>query len=77
MDYSLFINGVWTDSSSPERDQIISPSDEAVIGTVARGTEVDAQKALQAASIAQKSWKKWPAKERALILRKFADAIRT
>ncbi len=74
--YNLFINGEWVPSSTGERASIYSPIDESEVGTTAMGVEVDADKALQAAEAAQKEWKKWPARKRADLMRKFAAEIR-
>lgn len=75
-DYQLFIDGVWINASSNESAPIYSPIDDSVVGTVQMGIEADAQKALESAEMAQKSWKKIPAKKRADIMRKFAAEIR-
>lgn len=75
-DYKLFINGEWVESSTGERDTIYSPIDESAVGTTSMGIEADAEGALKAAKAAQKEWKKWPARKRADLLRKFATEIR-
>ncbi|PWJ58026.1 lactaldehyde dehydrogenase/glycolaldehyde dehydrogenase [Dyadobacter jejuensis] len=74
--YQLFINGEWVNSSTGETNEVLSPTDESVVGIVQRGVEADAQVALEAAEAAQKEWKKVPAKQRADLLRKFAAEIR-
>lgn len=74
--YKLFINGEWVESSTGERDTIYSPIDESAVGTTSMGAEADAEAALKAAEAAQKEWKKWPARKRADLLRKFAAEIR-
>ncbi|MEM6641822.1 MAG: aldehyde dehydrogenase [Bacteroidota bacterium] len=74
--YDLFINGQWVPASSGERAPILSPIDESEVGTTAMGVEADANAALEAAEAAQKEWKKWPARKRAELLRKFAAEIR-
>ncbi|SHK69505.1 lactaldehyde dehydrogenase / glycolaldehyde dehydrogenase [Reichenbachiella agariperforans] len=75
-DYKLFINGEWVESTTGDRDTVYSPIDESSVATTAMGVEADAVLALQAAETAQKEWKKWPAKKRADLLRKFAAEIR-
>lgn len=75
-DYNLFINGQWVESSNKSQENIISPSDETIVGTVQIGNEEDAHKALKAADVAQKKWKKIPARQRAELMRKFANEIR-
>ncbi len=74
--YDLFINGEWVKASSGKSEDILSPSTEEVVGSVQMGEEPDAQKALEAASTAFKEWKKIPARQRAELMRKFADEIR-
>ena len=74
--YQQYINGQWTPSTSGELDQILNPSTEAVIGAVQDGSKEDVQKALEAATEAQKSWRKLPARQRADILRAFTARIR-
>ncbi len=41
--YQLFINGEWVDSSTCEHEEITSPAEESVVGTVQMGVEADAQ----------------------------------
>ncbi|MDF9796443.1 lactaldehyde dehydrogenase/glycolaldehyde dehydrogenase [Catalinimonas alkaloidigena] len=74
--YQLYIDGQWHSATSQKSEQIFSPSDESVVGSVQVADERDAQLALQAAEKAQKSWKKVPAIERARLLRSFAAEIR-
>ena len=75
-EYTLFINGEWVDATSGDTEDIYSPTDESVVGNVHMGNEKDAQRALEAAQQAQKSWKKVPARERAALMRRFAAEIR-
>lgn len=76
LNFKLFINGVWEKSSSERTESILSPSDESVVGTVNVASVEDSEKALQAATAAQKLWKKWPARKRAELMRAFAQEIR-
>lgn len=73
--YQLFINGKWVNSSSQQTDDIINPTDESLVGTVQMASEQDAEKALQAAEAAQKSWRRLPARQRADLLRAFTKGI--
>ncbi|GHB75034.1 aldehyde dehydrogenase [Persicitalea jodogahamensis] len=75
-DYKLFINGHWTDESSGTSESITNPATEEVVGTVQVGSESDAIRALEAAELAQKSWKQVPARQRATLMRDFANEIR-
>ncbi|MEM8893818.1 MAG: aldehyde dehydrogenase [Bacteroidota bacterium] len=74
--YDLFINGAWVKASSGDTGDILSPSTGEVIGSTQMGLEADAGKALQAANEAFKSWKKWPPRKRAELMRAFAAEIR-
>ncbi len=74
--YNLFINGEWVDADSNSEDNIYSPIDESIVGTVQIGNKQDANKALKAAEEAQKKWKKVPARQRAEMMRRFAAEIR-
>ncbi|WP_025761200.1 aldehyde dehydrogenase [Dyadobacter tibetensis] len=74
--YELFINGEWVAPLSGESHRVTSPTDESLVGVVARGGEADAHRALEAAEAAQRLWKKVPAKQRAELMRKFAAEIR-
>ena len=74
--YQQYINGQWVTSNSGKIDRILNPSTEEPIGAVQDGTQEDAEKALKAAQMAQKNWRKMPARKRAEILCKFADLIR-
>ena len=75
-EYKLFINGEWTSSSSGKWDEIDNPSDQSIVGKVHLGTPDDAEKALKAATEAQKLWKRLPARSRAELLYAFAAEIR-
>lgn len=74
--YQLYIDGAWVDATTGETQEILSPTDESVVGVVQMGAEADAQRALEAAERAQKEWKKVPARKRADLLRAFAAEIK-
>ncbi|MDA0194408.1 MAG: aldehyde dehydrogenase [Bacteroidetes bacterium] len=75
-DYKLFINGEWVNSKTGKSENIYNPSNEEVVGTVPIGDASDAERALNAAEKAHKSWKKMPARARAELMRAFATEIR-
>ena len=74
--YKLYINGAWVEASSKNKDKIINPTNEKVVGTVQQATAKDATKALKAAEKAQKKWRQVPARQRAELLRSFCAEIR-
>ena len=75
-DYKLYIGGTWTDAASGTSESITNPATDEVVGSVQVGNASDAIRALQAAELAQKSWKQLPARQRAVLMRAFAGEIR-
>jgi len=52
----FYINGAWVNPTGSETIEVINPSDESVIGTIAAGTKADIDVAVAAASIAFNSF---------------------
>jgi succinate-semialdehyde dehydrogenase/glutarate-semialdehyde dehydrogenase len=73
---SIYINGAWTKPTSRKTRSIENPAIGKEIETVDYGGKEDARAAVEAASKAFESWSSKPAYERAVYLRKLADAIR-
>lgn len=71
-----FIAGHYVDSSSQESIAVSNPATGEVLGEVPLGTSEDALRALESAQQAQKNWAKMPPRQRATLLRKFAQIIR-
>ncbi|MBX9976590.1 aldehyde dehydrogenase [Cytobacillus firmus] len=74
--YQMFIDGEFLDSSSKETMKVYNPATEEVISNVPKGTVEDARRAIDAAALAQKTWAKLPAIERAKYLKNLAKGIR-
>jgi len=74
--YELFINGEWVKTSSGETDAVTSPSTEEVVGYIQQCSIEEAEMALKAADVAQKEWRKLPARTRGEYLYKFAAEIK-
>jgi succinate-semialdehyde dehydrogenase/glutarate-semialdehyde dehydrogenase len=72
---SSFINGSWKNSSKGETFSVNNPATGQIIANVANMDASDATAAIDAASVAFKSWKNKLAKERAAILRKWFALI--
>lgn len=72
---TLFVNGKWTPSSSPETIEVHNPKDESVVATVCKGTTEDAERAIAAARAAFPGWAKTSAIARAVLLGRFAALI--
>lgn len=76
--YPLFINGEYKDSSNGETFKIVNPATGEVLTTVAKGTNADADTAVEAARTAFETGK-WPRQteaKRARILNKIAAGMR-
>lgn len=59
-----FINGEWVDSTSGETLEVINPATEEVLGTIAKGTKEDVDKAVKAAKDVYLDFRSTPVKER-------------
>ncbi len=73
--YDNFIGGEWVAPIKGEYFESISPVDGNTFTKVARSTEEDINKAIDAAWVAAKSWNNTSATERSNILLKIADKI--
>lgn len=69
------VDGVWKAAESGKTHPVINPSNRQVIANVAASDAEDARLAVQAAHAAGQSWAAMPAKDRAIILRKWRDSI--
>ncbi len=74
--YQMYVNGQWIDAKSGKLDVVLNPSTEQVIAEIQDGDESDAEHVLTVAKQAQESWKRKTARERAEIMRQFAQEIR-
>jgi succinate-semialdehyde dehydrogenase / glutarate-semialdehyde dehydrogenase len=70
-----FIEGRWCAAESGGVQEIRNPSTGAVIGTVPAMAESETQRAIAAAEQAFGSWRQVPARERAVILRRWYELI--
>ncbi|MBO0868157.1 MAG: aldehyde dehydrogenase [Micromonosporaceae bacterium] len=75
----LYIDGAWQDSQSDERRDVINPATAVVMTTVAEAGEKDVAAAVAAARRAydEGPWPRMPLRERARILNRAAELIRT
>ncbi len=71
-----YIGGEWSPGSGGGTFAVVNPSTEEVIAEVAAGNATDVDRAVQAASEAQRDWGRSTGKERAVHLRAIAEAIR-
>src|ERR1051326_8861112 len=74
--YKMYIDGEWTDAKSGRTLGIINPATEEIIAEVPYGSRQEAARAVGAAARAFPEWRKKPAYEGAVVLRKTADLMR-
>jgi succinate-semialdehyde dehydrogenase / glutarate-semialdehyde dehydrogenase len=73
----LHIAGEWRDARSGKTIPVINPATEEVIGQVAHAEQPDLDEALEAAERGFAAWRKVSAYERAKVMRKAADILRS
>ena len=70
-----FVGGKWVDAVEGATQPIINPATEETIAAVPRGSEKDADRAVNAAAAAFEGWSDTPPGERSLQLMKLADRL--
>jgi succinate-semialdehyde dehydrogenase/glutarate-semialdehyde dehydrogenase len=73
----LFINGEWVDSLSGRRVGVENPATEEIITEVSYGGREDCRRAIEAAAEAMKSWMKLTPYDRAKVLKRTAELMRS
>ena len=73
--YKMFINGEWVDSSNGVKVKTYAPYNNELLSEFPDASEEDVDKAVKAAKVAFKTWKKTTVKERAKILNQIAYII--
>lgn len=71
----MFIGGKFVEAESQQTYEVKNPANGNTIGFVPDADRVDAQKAINAASTAFKTWEKVPAKERGKLLQKVQEVL--
>ncbi len=69
---NFYINGKWVAPTKANDFEVINPSDEQPIATISLGGQEDIDKAVKAAQIALKSWRKTTKSERLVLLEKLS-----
>jgi succinate-semialdehyde dehydrogenase / glutarate-semialdehyde dehydrogenase len=70
-----YINGTWVDADSGKTTAVHNPATGELLGHVPRCGADETRRAIEAAQVAQKAWKKRTAVERMKIMRAFAEII--
>lgn len=71
--HQAYIDGEWVDANGKATYEVTNPADGSVIGTVPAMGKEETEKAIDAANKAFPDWAAKSAKERAVILKKWAD----
>ncbi|MDV7341208.1 NAD-dependent succinate-semialdehyde dehydrogenase [Terasakiella sp. A23] len=70
-----YIDGQWVDADNGEFMAVMNPATGEIITNVPKMSQAEAKRAIDAAEIAQKKWKRLAGKERSAILRKWYNLI--
>jgi len=76
-DVNLLIDGAWAPAASGRTIPIVNPATEETIGTVAHADKADLDRALAAAEKGFAVWSRTSAYDRAKLMRKAADLLRS
>ncbi|HHJ4328313.1 TPA: aldehyde dehydrogenase family protein, partial [Klebsiella pneumoniae] len=71
----LYIDGAWREPHGQGMAEVFNPADEQCIGRVPLGSEVDVERAVQAARRAFAGWSQTPAAQRACYIRALAAQL--
>ncbi|MBU6379581.1 MAG: aldehyde dehydrogenase family protein, partial [Gammaproteobacteria bacterium] len=72
---AAFIDGAWCAADDAARVRILNPANGDLVGEVPLMRAAETRRAIEAATRAQAAWARRTAKERAVILRRFADLM--
>src|SRR5947207_2952863 len=67
-----FVAGKWCDADDRQTANVTNPATGEVLGTVPRMGAAETRRAIEAAEVAQKAWRRKTAKERSAVLSKIA-----
>ncbi|RJF86669.1 NADP-dependent succinate-semialdehyde dehydrogenase I [Oleomonas cavernae] len=70
-----YIDGAWVDADNGATVAVTNPATGETLGTVPKAGRHETARAIEAANAAFPAWRKKTAKERAVILRRFADLM--
>src|ERR1700722_11824156 len=76
-DVQLFIDGAWTDAAGARKLVVLNPATGEPAGKVAHAERADLDRALEAAEKGFNTWRKISAYDRAKVMRKAADLLRS
>jgi succinate-semialdehyde dehydrogenase/glutarate-semialdehyde dehydrogenase len=71
----MYIDGQWGNAESGQTHDAINPAQDQPFAKLAWGSRPDAKRAVAAATVALKTWRKVPLWERAALCRRMADII--
>jgi betaine-aldehyde dehydrogenase len=73
----MYVNGIWTDSSSGETFDVVNPATETVLSSISAGSTQDVDRAVAAAraQFDGGEWSKMPGPQRGRLLYRLADLL--
>jgi len=74
--YKIYVNGEFVDSETKKTIPVFNPANDEQVSTVPDCSAGDVDRAVRAAHVAQKKWRKVSPVERAAFLRKMAESMR-
>lgn len=73
----MYIDGEWLDATGRQSQPVVNPASGAQIGVLPHATVADLDRALESARKGFQLWRATPAQERATVLRRAAEWLRT
>jgi succinate-semialdehyde dehydrogenase/glutarate-semialdehyde dehydrogenase len=74
---SAYVGGTWVEAASEACDTIVNPADEKPVGCVPRLNEGQVVEAIDHAATALRDWREWSGRERACVMREWAQLVNT
>lgn len=74
---SAYVGGTWIEATSQPNDTVVNPANGEAVGRVPRLTAAQANEAVSHAATAFDEWREWSGRERACVLREWAQLVKT
>ncbi|SAK72506.1 succinate-semialdehyde dehydrogenase [Caballeronia glebae] len=74
---STYVGGTWIEATSQPNDTVVNPANGEPVGRVPRLTAAQANDAVSHAATAYDEWREWSGRERACVLREWAQVVKT
>jgi succinate-semialdehyde dehydrogenase/glutarate-semialdehyde dehydrogenase len=74
---SAYVGGTWIEATSQPNETVVNPANGEPVGRVPRLTAAQANDAVSHAATAFDEWREWSGRERACVLREWAQLVKT